>query len=173
MIDFEIRPYGALDAPGVSLVVEAAFGTRGEVDLIETLRSDGDMVCEFVAATPTQVVGHIAFSQLQLKGDHPLRAAALAPLAVAPVHQRSGVGQALTRFALMELRARGEDVVVVLGHPNYYRRFGFSSLLAKLLDAPYAGEAFMALELAPGALGGSRWNVTYARAFSRPSTRRS
>ena len=169
MTGFEIRPYLNPDAPGVSSVVEAAFAGRAEVKLIETLRRDGDMVCEFVAAASAQIAGHVAFSRLKLKGERTLRATALAPLAVSPAHQRSGVGQALTRFALAELRATGEDVVVVLGHPNYYPRFGFSSLLAKLLAAPYAGEAFMALELTPGALGSVRWNVTYPPAFSGPS----
>jgi putative acetyltransferase len=63
------------------------------------------------------------------------------------------------------LRDEGEDLAVVLGHPAYYPRFGFSSLLAKLLDAPYAGEAFMALELRPGVLAALRWRVAYPRAF--------
>jgi putative acetyltransferase len=166
MNDIEYRPFASPDAPGVASVVAAAFGGDDEVTLIETLRRDGDMVCEFVAATPSQIVGHIAFSRLQMRrGEATLRATALAPLAIAPTCQRSGVGQALTRFALGELGAMREDVVVVLGHPNYYRRFGFSSLVAKLLQAPYAGGAFMALELTPRALGNMRWNVTYARAF--------
>ena len=99
-------------------------------------------------------------------GGKGLRAVALAPLAVAPAHQRSGVGKTLTRFALSALREAGEEVVVVLGHPNYYRALGFSALLAKLLEAPYSGDAFMALELKAGALAGSRWKATYARAFS-------
>ncbi len=170
MINFEIRPFADPDTAGVASVVGAAFGPGGEVKHIETLRRNGDMVCEFVAVTPSQIVGHIAFSRLQMqKHGTSLRATALAPLAVAPACQRSGIGQALTRLAVGELRATLEDVVVVLGHPNYYRRFGFSSLLAKLLDSPYAGEAFMALELTPGALGNMRWNVTYPGAFSSPS----
>jgi putative acetyltransferase len=70
------------------------------------------------------------------------------------------------RHSLEELRAGGEDLVVVLGHPAYYARVGFSSLLAKLLDAPYAGEAFMARELRPGALGDFKWKVAYPPAFS-------
>ncbi len=171
MNNVELRPFTSADAADVASVVAAAFGNDGEVKLIETLRRDGEMVCEFVAATPFEIVAHVAFSRLQMrKGGATLRATALAPLAVAPGTQRSGVGQALTHLALDELRAKREDVVVVLGHPNYYRRFGFSSFLAKLLEAPYAGEAFMALELTPRALGGMRWNVTYARAFSNAST---
>jgi putative acetyltransferase len=167
MSNVGFRSYTSADAIGVASVVAAAFGGNGEVKLIETLRRDGEMVCEFVAATPSEIVGHVAFSRLQMRKDGAtLRATALAPLAVAPKIQRSGIGQALTRLALDELRAIPEDVVLVLGHPKYYRRFGFSSLLARALEAPYAGEAFMALELTPRALGDMRWKVTYARAFS-------
>ncbi len=164
---FAVRAFEQSDTGAVSRLVKAAFGGDGEVALIETLRREGEMVCEFVAATPSEVVGHIAFSRLSMQsGGKGLRAVALAPLAVAPAHQRSGVGKTLTRFALSALREAEEEVVVVLGHPNYYRALGFSALLAKLLDAPYSGDAFMALELRAGALAGARWKITYARAFS-------
>lgn len=162
-----VRAFEPSDAGAVSRLVKAAFGGDSEVALIETLRRESDMVCEFVAATPSDVIGHVAFSRLTVQCDSAaLRAVALAPLAVAPAHQRSGVGKALTRFALGALSVAHEEVVVVLGHPNYYRAFGFSALLAKLLNAPYSGDAFMALELRAGALVGARWKVTYARAFS-------
>lgn len=164
---FTVRKFDAHDVDAVACVVSAAFGGAGEVALIETLRRESDMVCEYVAETSSGVIGHIAFSRLSLEGNgERRRAVALAPLAVAPEHQRSGAGKALTRFALDALKQAGEEVVVVLGHPKYYRAFGFSALLAKLLDAPYAGDAFMALELRPGALAGARWKVTYAHAFS-------
>lgn len=167
MPPFVVRAFEPSDAGAVSRVVKAAFGADGEVALIETLRRESDMVCEFVAATPSGVIGHVAFSRLLMQSDGAaLRAVALAPLAVAPAHQRSGVGKALTHFALCALREAQEEVVVVLGHPNYYRAFGFSALLAKLLEAPYSGDAFMALELRAGALAGGRWKVSYARAFS-------
>ena len=56
----------------------------------------------------------------------------------------------------------------MLGHPEYYARFGFSALLAKLLEAPYSGPSFMAMELKSGAIGGHSWKVAYPRAFSNP-----
>ena len=162
-----VRAFEPRDADAVSRVVKAAFGGGEEAALIETLRRENDMVCEFVATTRSDTIGHIAFSRLQVRSDSEVRrAVALAPLAVAPAHQRSGVGKALTQFALSALREAGEEVVVVLGHPNYYGALGFSALLAKLLDAPYSGNAFMVLELRAGALAGARWKVTYARAFS-------
>lgn len=167
MTGIVVRPFEWADAGAVSRIVKGAFGGDGEVALIETLRRESDMVCEFVAATPSELIGHVAFSRLSMQCDGAsLRAVALAPLAVAPAHQRSGVGKTLTRFALSALREANEEVVVVLGHPNYYRALDFSALLAKLLEAPYSGDAFMALELRAGALAGGRWKVEYARAFS-------
>lgn len=69
MSSVEFRPYTNADAIGVASVVAAAFGGDGEIKLIETLRRDGDMVCEFVAATPSEIVGHVAFSRLQMRKD--------------------------------------------------------------------------------------------------------
>lgn len=161
-----IRERVAGDDAGIAAVVTAAFGSPAEAALIEALRNDGDMVHEVVALAESAIVGHIAFSRLNVTtGSETLRAAALAPLAIAPSRQHQGIGDAITRRALAELRDRGYELAVVLGHPAYYARFGFSSLLAKLLDAPYSGEAFMALELKPGALAALRWKVTYAKAF--------
>jgi putative acetyltransferase len=92
-------------------------------------------------------------------------AAALAPLAVAPARQRRGIGSALVRRGLDVCRERGRAAVIVLGHPSYYPRFGFSAALARGFRAPYAGEAFMALELTPGALAAGAGDVRYPKAF--------
>jgi putative acetyltransferase len=165
-----IRLRAPQDDAAIAAVVHAAFAGDGEAALIEALRRDGDMVAEFVAHAGDNVVGHIAYSRLDVRaGAQALRAVALAPLAVAPPHQRRGVGDALVRHSLDALRAAGEELALVLGHPAYYPRVGFSSLRAKLLEAPYAGEAFMALELRQGVLGGLKWRVAYPPAFSLPS----
>jgi putative acetyltransferase len=162
-----IRPRESGDDAAIAAVVTAAFAGPDEAKLIDALRRDGDVVSEFVAIDAGEIVGHVAFSRLDIRADpRTLRAAALAPLAVAPGRQRQGVGDALTRHALTHLRNDGWDIAVVLGHPAYYPRFGFSPLLAKLLDAPYSGPSFMALELRSGAAGALRWSVTYPRAFS-------
>lgn len=162
-----IRPREPGDDVAIAAVVAAAFGGADEVKLIEALRRDGDIVCEFVALAGGDIVGHIAFSRLDVRaGSRSLSAAALAPLAVAPARQRQGIGDALTRHALAQLAAEGCKLAVVLGHPAYYPRFGFSPLLARLLDAPYSGPSFMALELQPGVVGAQRWSVAYPRAFA-------
>ncbi len=158
------------DDAAIAAVVRAAFGSHAEVRLVEALRRDGDCVCELVAlGDDDSLTGHIFFSRLEVtSASQFLRAAALAPLAVRPDLQRRGIGDALIRAGLSACRDAGCGLAVVLGHPNYYARFGFSALLAKLLDAPYTGEAFMALELKSGAVGGHRWKVAYPRAFSSP-----
>jgi putative acetyltransferase len=95
----------------------------------------------------------------------PVPAAALAPVAVFPDHQRRGIGGQLIRSGLDLLRERGEQIVIVLGHPGYYPRFGFSSEKARSLASPFPPEAFMAMELSPGALDGIRGKVRYPAAF--------
>ena len=92
-------------------------------------------------------------------------ALALAPMAVRPDRQRRGVGSALVRSGIALARDRDWRAVIVLGHQGYYPRFGFSAALAQPLKAPFSGDAFMALELAPGALRGEEGRVTYAPAF--------
>jgi putative acetyltransferase len=147
-------------------VNEAAFGGREEADLVEALRADGAVLLSLVADVDGQVVGHVLFGRMSIathSGDVP--AVALAPMAVAPAHQRQGIGSQLIPAGLALLRSLGEQIVIVVGHPAYYPRFGFSSETAAALDGPFSRDAFMALELAPGALDGVRGRVRYPVAF--------
>jgi putative acetyltransferase len=86
-------------------------------------------------------------------------------LAVTPALQRRGIGSALVHSGLDSVTAQGFEAVFVLGHPAYYPRFGFSAAAASKLASPYAGDAFMALELTPDALRGMVGTVTYPDAF--------
>jgi putative acetyltransferase len=87
-------------------------------------------------------------------------------MAVLPEYQRRGIGSALVRRALERCRDLGHRIVVVLGHPEYYPRFGFCPVLARALDSPFGGgDAFMALELVPGALESVTGRVEYAPPF--------
>lgn len=112
------------------------------------------------------ILGHILFSPLDLEIDGtPMPAAALAPISVRPDRQGQGIGGQLIEAGLEACRAAGIAAVVVLGHPGYYPRFGFSAALARKLHAPFSGDAFMALELIPDALAGRAGSVRYAPAF--------
>jgi putative acetyltransferase len=125
------------------------------------------VLVELVAVAAREViVGHILFSHLPVHTSDGaiVPAAALAPMAVLPAYQRSGVGSALVRAGLQACADGGAQAVIVLGHPEYYPRFGFSAEAARGLRAPFSGPAFMALELAPGALPADG-EVRYARAF--------
>lgn len=156
-----IRLAAPTDAAAIRDVVAAAFGQPDEADLVDRLRADGDVLVELVAEHGGTVVGHVLFSRL---GIGPIEGAALAPLAVAPDRQRTGVGVALTRAGIDRCRELGVPAIVVLGHADYYPRFGFSPALARPLEAPFSGPSFMAMELVPGALArGGR--LRYAPAF--------
>ncbi|MDD3445610.1 MAG: N-acetyltransferase [Zavarzinia sp.] len=130
------------------------------------LARDGDVELAMVAAGDGEILGHILYSDLGVVVDgRPVRAVALAPVSVRPDRQGQGIGAGLIRASLDLLRERGGEAVVVLGHAAYYPRFGFSAALAAKLQGPFAGDAFMALELVPGALAGHVGSVHYARAF--------
>jgi putative acetyltransferase len=94
-----------------------------------------------------------------------IAAVALAPVAVLPSHQRQGIGGRLIRAGLDRLRERSEDIVIVLGHPDYYGRFGFSAEKARGLESPFPKHAFMAAELRMNALTGICGKVRYPAAF--------
>ena len=163
--DTAIRFAAPADAAAIRNVNRAAFGGDEEAVLTDRLRAEGDAIAELVAESAGAVIGHILFSRLAVdaSGEAP-QAAALAPMAVHPAHQRRGVGATLIRHGLEACRARRIDAVVVLGHPGYYPRFGFTAAAASGLRAPFSGPAFMALELSPGALKGAL-GVRYAAAF--------
>jgi putative acetyltransferase len=157
------------DVPHIRDIAAHAFGQRTEADLIDRLRADGAVLVSLVAVTDRgELVGHILFSRLRIDrgGGRVAEAAALAPLAVRPEHQRQGIGSALIQAGITACDARGLGGVVVLGHPRLYRRFGFSPATARDLHAPFSGDAFMALELRPGILVGSPAVARYADAFN-------
>jgi putative acetyltransferase len=147
-------------------VNEAAFGEAGEADLVDKLRSHGSVLVSLVAEFEGTIIGHVLFSRMCIDtASGPVLAVALAPVSVLPEHQRKGIGQRLITSGLDMLRVRGERVVIVLGHPDYYPRFGFSTRKAALLKAPFPREAFMAMELVKGALAGVQGTVIYPPPF--------
>jgi putative acetyltransferase len=162
----EIRRRTPADDAAIRRLNDDAFGGNYESRLIEELRVAGLDAVELVAVENHQIAGHILFSALAATvGREVVPTLALAPMAVRPDRQRRGVGSALVRSGIALARDRDWRAVIVLGHQGYYPRFGFSAALAQPLKAPFSGDAFMALELAPGALRGEEGRVTYAPAF--------
>jgi putative acetyltransferase len=161
-----IREEQARDRRDVWEVNEAAFGHSDEADLVDKLREEGVVLLSLVAEPDDEIIGHILFTRMTIEtAQGVLPAVSLAPMAVAPGWQGRGVGSRLLREGLEKLRARGERIVLVLGHTHYYPRFGFSSALAAGLASPFPADAFMALELAEGSLTGVQGTVRYAAAF--------
>ncbi|WP_274630438.1 GNAT family N-acetyltransferase [Arvimicrobium flavum] len=146
MSGYTVRPATPEDFVAIRAVELAAFGGPAEADLVEALRASGDLVLELVALHGDEVVGHVVFSRLLVRSDdrEDVAAVALAPLAVAPAHQRRGVGGLLIAEAHARIEPR-ERLSVVLGEPAYYGRFGYAHARAAGFDSDYQCEALQAL----------------------------
>ena len=164
-----VRAETSEDYPAIRRVNELAFGRPEEAALVDALRQAAHPHISLVAVIDGQVAGHIFFSPVSIETDgQAFTAMGLAPMAVLPQYQNKGIGSALVREGLKECRRISHDIVVVLGHPRYYPRFGFSPAKLKGLSCEYdvADDVFMVAELKPGALGGRRGLVKYHPAFS-------
>jgi len=163
----ELRPEAQSDHDAIRRVHELAFAPSGvEAQLVDALREAGDLVPELclVAADDGGVAGHIAFSRARVESGHEVLA--LAPMGVLPERQRDGVGSALVREALARAAGTGFPLVVVLGHPEYYPRFGFEPGADHGIVDPYGvpPEAWM-VHLLPGYTPEARGKVIYAEPF--------
>lgn len=160
-----IRYARPADHPAIARLVADAFGRDVEARLVDLLRADGDVLFELVSLADEAIDGHILFSRMW--ADREGLYAALGPLAVRPDLQRTGVGSALMHAALQVAREFGVHGVILLGHPAYYPRFGFSTEAARQVRNRYAGQpAFMALALEPGAFD-APMTAAFPDAFDR------
>ena len=141
----EIREEEPGDKESVRRVNRAAFSDGPEAAVVEKLRVSCDGYLAFVAVEDGDVVGHILFTPVTLDG-YGVVGVGLAPMAVLPPRQRSGIGSQLVLHGLEHLRQSGCPFVVVLGHPEYYPRFGFERASKYRLRSQWEGvpdEAFM------------------------------
>lgn len=163
-----IRPENACDRQQVHAINVAAFGSSAEADLIVNLRQRAQPIVSLVAEDGNELVGHIMFSPVTLPGHSDLKFMGLGPMAVAPAHQGRGYGSALVEAGLDQCRNLNVSAVVVLGHPEFYPRFGFSRSAVFGIDSEYdvPEEVFMAMELAPGRLQAVSGTVRYHAAFA-------
>ena len=156
------------DSAAISNVNEEAFGQKEEGELIGKLRNRGVLTLSLVAVQDNGIIGHIAFSPVKVESERSsFEAIALAPMAVLPAYQRQGIGSQLVQEGLEECRRLGHEIIVVLGHPDYYPRFGFVPAKPKGIDCEFEvpDEAWMILELRQGALAGRRGTVRFQPEF--------
>ncbi|MEU3659470.1 N-acetyltransferase [Streptomyces sp. NPDC032940] len=150
MTTWTTRPETAADIAAIRGIVLAAFPTAEEAGIVDALRADPDAWIEglsLVAEAPDgTLAGHALLTRCHVDGAPAL---ALAPCAVLPAHQGTGAGSAAIRAGLDAARARGENLVLVLGHAGYYPRFGFTPASRFGIRAPFEvpDEAMMALAL--------------------------
>ncbi|HTN96762.1 MAG TPA: N-acetyltransferase [Nordella sp.] len=145
-----------------------AFAGEEEARIIEALTRDDLVVLSLVAMDGAKVAGHILFSRLAVTVDgNEIKAVALAPMAVLPDHQNRGIGSALVKRGIDLLAARGFEAVLVVGHTEFYPRFGFAPETVRHIACPFQGlDAFMGLELKPSALAGESGVCRYPAAFA-------
>jgi putative acetyltransferase len=163
-----IRKEQPEDIAAIRSINEQAFRGKIEADIVEKLRDRGMLTVSLVAVQDRGIMGHIAFSPVKVESEHSsFEAIALAPMAILPSFQRRGIGLQLVRAGLEECRRLDYKAVVVLGHPDYYPRFGFAPASTFNLKCEYSvpDEAFMALELSNGALSGISGTVKYQPEF--------
>ena len=157
------------DVQEVRRVNELAFGQRTEADLVDRLRRSCPGASLSLVADDCAIVGHILFTPVVIeRSGAPLVGMGLAPMAVLPERQRSGIGTRLVEDGLQLLRDRGCPFVVVVGHPEYYPRFGFERASAHGLASQWEGipdEAFMVLPLDAPALAGVTGVARYRPEF--------
>jgi putative acetyltransferase len=163
-----VRPERAGDEVAIARVHDAAFGRADESRIVDAIRRAGRSNVSLVAADGSGVVGHILLTPVVVESAQAtVGVMGLGPMAVLPALQRKGVGSQLVREGLQACARTGCRAVVVVGHPEFYPRFGFRAASAYGLrcEYPVPDEVFMAVELAPGVLEGCSGLVRYLREF--------
>lgn len=178
-MDWQVRNALKSDKQAILDVVIAAFDeAQGQeiADLITDLWEDpsAQPLLSLVATTDDDIVGHILFTKAQIKhSQRMVSSVILAPLSVHPEYQNQGIGSQLIREGLKQLKAKGVELVFVLGHPSYYPKYGFSEAGIKGFDAPYPippenSGAWMVQELHSGIIEFASGQVICAEALNDP-----
>jgi putative acetyltransferase len=163
-----IRSETHADIDRIHEINSLAFETPAEAELVNNLRTVANPFLSLVAEQDGEVVGHILFTPVHLDEADELNLMGLAPMAVTPARQNRGIGSALVKAGLAHCRNVGAGAVVVLGHPDYYPRFGFHTAAGFGIRCEYEvpDEAFMLCELQEDYLRGHSGTVRYHPAFN-------
>jgi putative acetyltransferase len=163
-MEWNIRNEDVNDMDQVRAILQAAFPTHAESELVDALRENGKAIISLVAVNDEQVLGHILFSVVTTSPPSNAKGIGLAPVAVRPDVQSQGVGSQLVREGLRFCREFGFDYCVVLGNPKYYRRFGFEKASNFGVANEYGvDEEFMLIKFSDCAVSGV---VKYAPEFA-------
>jgi putative acetyltransferase len=163
-----IREERPVDTERIRAVNLAAFETSTEADLVDALRRHAAPIISLVAEEDENIVGHILFSPATLVSEPKLTLMGLAPMAVVPERQRQGIGSRLVLEGLERCRRAVVGAVVVLGHAEYYPRFGFipASQLSLRCEYDVPENVFMVRELRDGTLRGFSGTIRYHPVFA-------
>ena len=146
------------------------FSDKKEHELVKRIRECDAFIPELsIVAVDKEIVGHIMLSKITIEqGGTTVDSLALAPVSIAPSHQKKGIGGKLITAALEKAKELGYGSVVVLGHPEYYPKFGFERASQWNIKAPFEvpDEVFMAMELRENALESVEGIVQYSSAFA-------
>lgn len=162
----EIREEHPGDAAAIRDLHKRAFGQDQEGNIVDALRTNGAALLSLVATVKGRVVGHILYSPASVGGE--VMGAALGPMAVLPDYQRQGIGGRLIETGNLKLKDAGCPFIIVVGHADYYPRFGFRPASARGIrcewDVP--DDVFMLLILDEAKMQGVSGLARYRHEFS-------
>jgi len=165
----QIRTEQPSDYQATSEVILQAFRQDNEVRLVEEIRKSDRYIpnLSLVAEIDGVVVAHILFSYIDLVNKVTYKVLGLAPLVVRSPNQKQGIGSALVQEGLARANAMGEAIALVLGHPQFYTRFGFEPSIRYGIESPFpVPEDFFMVKLLNGYQNAQRGKVVYPPAFT-------